>query len=162
MKKGIGSGVGSGSGSISQRYGSGDPDPHGSPILLLRLFLFFFLLSFRVRSGSGAGTDTILKFCSPENLKKTVSWIGIVLMLIRIRISILMPTQIRIRIGIKTMAILMRIHKPEYFFYLFTSLPDYNVNVTHQCQMCHNFQYVGHNIEIFWKKVKFINFLILL
>jgi hypothetical protein len=36
-------------------------------------------------------------------------WIGIVLMPIRIRISMLMPTQIRIRIGIKIMPILKRI-----------------------------------------------------
>ncbi len=58
----------------------------------------------------------------------TVLWIGIVVMPIRNRLSILMPIQIRIRIGIGTMLIGMRIlpevlhmfESREIFFYLYS------------------------------------------
>jgi hypothetical protein len=65
-------------------------------------------------------------------MKKPVLWIGIVLMTIRIRIYILMP----IRIGIKTMPIVMRIlpqvlhmldNQNILFLFLVTALPVYNV-----------------------------------
>ncbi len=91
----------------------------------------------------------------------------------QIRISILVPTQIRIRIGTVSKQCwsscgsypkFYTCRKTRTFFILlFTALPDYNVNLFYQCQMCHNYQYFWHNIEIFWgKKVNFINFLILL
>jgi hypothetical protein len=66
--------------------------------------------------------------------RKSVLWIGIVLVLIRIRTSMLMPT--RIRIGIKTMSILMGIlpqilhmlEKSDFFILLITALQHSSVS----------------------------------
>ncbi len=37
------------------------------------------------------------------------------------------------------------------FLLLVTTLPVHNVS--HELQRCHNFQYLGQHIQIFWKKV---------
>ncbi len=106
--------------------------------------------------------------------KMPVLWIGIVLMPIRSRISILMP--IHIWNGTKTMPVQTRIlphvlkmlEKPDFFFTFGQSIPSLPCfYLSRQCQICHNFQYFGQHIQIFWKelffkKVKFINFIICL
>ncbi len=85
----------------------------------------------------------------------TVLRIGIVLMPIRIRMSILMP--FRIRIGIKTVSILMRIlprvlHllENQNFLLLVTALPVYNLS--HQCQVLYLYnilKFCGKNLSTF-------------
>jgi hypothetical protein len=38
----------------------------------------------------------------------------------------------------------------------------YMFYLSHQCQSCHDSLYFGQHIEIFWKKIKFIKFIICL
>ncbi len=79
-------------------------------------------------------------------------WIGIALMPIRIRISMLIPIQIRIHIGTESMPILIRILSayPKFlymlenhnFLKLFVTACQFTMfNLSHQCQRCHIFQF---------------------
>ncbi len=100
-------------------------------------------------------------------MNRTVLWTGIVLMPIRIRILLLMPIQIRIRIGIKTMRSLCGSY-PKFYtcrkiricFYFWSQHCHFTkYYLSHQCQSCHKFSilWMAYGIEIFWKKVYYIN-----
>jgi hypothetical protein len=53
--------------------------------------------------------------------------------------------------------------KSEILFYFFSQHCQFAVYyLSHQGQSCHNFQYFGQHLEIFWKKVLFINSIICL
>ncbi len=80
----------------------------------------------------------------------------IVLMPIRIRISMLLPIQIRTRNGIKAMPILIRILAQSLHCQLTMSYLSYHV----KCVKSYNI--LASILKFSWKKVYFINFLICL
>ncbi len=88
-------------------------------------------------------------------------------MLIRIRISMLIPIQIRIRIGINTMPVLMQI-LPQvlqcwkiwiFILFLVTTFPLSMLDLSHQCQMCHVFSILDSILKFSGKVYFFINLL---